>query len=160
MLSNKRAAFAAVKSHYKSINRSLQVPGLLLAAVFASVPGFADDSTGERARYKLGYIDDTLGSAMISAGDFNAAREQIAGGLVLHEPYERHTNLCVTLISLQSYEEAAVSCRAAVRYSKPRHHGVQVQVLGLSERRVHKKRRALALSNLGVLQALQGQYDR
>ena len=160
MHSNNWAVFAAGNSHYKPIRRKLPLLGLLLGAACASVSGFAADSTGERARYKLRYIDNTLGSTMISAGDFNAARQQIADGLMLHEPYERHTNLCVTLISLQSYEQAGASCRAAVRYSKPRHHGLQAQALGVSERRAHKNRRALALSNLGVLQALKGQYDR
>ena len=157
MRTNNVAVFAAWKDHYKPIYRKFCVAGLLLGTGFASVSGFAEDSGSDLARFKLSYVEDTLGSSMISEGNFSAAQERLTAGLALHEPYERHTNLCVTLISLQNYQQAGVSCRAAVRYSKPRH---QPPVPGVSERRAHKNRRALALSNLGVLYALQGQYER
>lgn len=153
------AVFAVGENQFKQNHRRLPALGLLLGAAFASVPAFADDATSEASRYKLGYVQDTLGSSMIRVGDFNAAQEQLEAGLSLHVPYERYTNLCVTLISLQNYEEAGASCRAAVRHSKPAPGGLQARSFGISERRAHKNRKALALSNLGVLQALQGQYE-
>ena len=56
----------------------------------------------------------------------------------------------------QAYEEAMVPCKAAVRYSKVDFGGMMSRA---RERKALQSRKALALSNLGVLQALVGQQE-
>ena len=77
------AVFAVGENQFKQNHRRLLALGLLLGAAVASLPAFADDATSEASRYRLAYIQDTLGSSMIRVGDFKAAQEQLEASLKL-----------------------------------------------------------------------------
>ena len=136
------------------LGRAIAAALLCSTSLALASPGIESSDLTDKARYTIAYQEHAVGADLLSRGEFAAAAEHIRSGFMFHDHYYSNTNLCVALISQDKYEEAEGPCRAAVRHSSVSNAAIQSR---MGAHREKKNRRALAWSNLGVLQALRGE---
>jgi Flp pilus assembly protein TadD len=113
---------------------------LVITASLASLNSAADENTASNA-YQLAVIKDGAYGAAVIKGDFDTALPS----LQLHSAtrFDSSTNLCVALTKLGDLDNAQAACTTAYT---------------LSQSSQFSRDRAIALSNLGVLAALRGDF--
>lgn len=109
--------------------------------------------------YTMTVIIDAAHGGKVAAGKYERAIEKITARKSSRDPYSRETNLCVAYTKTGELDKATEACEAALAImltgEKPRS-----SYLGAAKsERVDRVYLALALSNLGVLQAAKGSTD-
>jgi hypothetical protein len=128
--------------------------GVCLAGILVlSSNSYASDKVVGASLYELHIVENTTGGREILAGDYNAAIEKIRVSLSMDSKYVEATNLCAAHIAHKEFIQAEAYCKAALRASRSFHTGLQSTTWG---RAAAKANRAMALNNLGVLNALKG----
>lgn len=124
--------------------------GLCVSTLLA----YAGNSYGDEERvsaepFEMSVMEETVGAREILAGEFTAGIERIRMAYVLGGKYDKDTNMCVALTMSQDYDAAENYCMAAKKRSAiPPRDGLAYMP--------RNDRKAMALSNLGVLYALRG----
>jgi Tfp pilus assembly protein PilF len=132
--------------------------GLCFPAMLAfAVSGYAAGDTAEVGKFELTIMEVTVGGNELVAGEVSAAVEKINTALSLDSEYTKRNNLCAAYTAQGELASAQPHCEAALTISKSSHHGL----LGLSRSYASKRNmQAMALNNLGVWHALQGDADQ
>jgi len=129
---------------------------LALAASLAVAAPLAAEEVGET--YTMTVIIDAAHGTKVAAGKYERAIEKITAGKRSRDAYSKQTNLCVAYTKTGALEKATAACEAALtimldgRKSRSTYFAPAEQA-----DRVYL---ALALSNLGVLQAAKGSTDK
>ena len=124
----------------------------------AGVLGFASGSYGiegavSAEKFELVITQESFGGNEILAGNTTAAIEKMLTSASLSSQYNWNTNLCAAYTAEGKYSSAEKHCELALRLSKSANPGI----LGHTRSYMAKKDRyAIALINLGVMHALQG----
>lgn len=142
------------------MNRKLKGRGVVASAGFciAGVMGIATGSYGGETKvsaekYEMQIFEGGVDAEKIVAGHFTAAIEQIQLNELGKSKYERSTNLCVALTLQRDFPAAETECYKAKRYSMRSY----ATLLSMPYTRLsNREKQAIALNNLGVLKALQG----
>ena len=133
----------------------LSRPLMLVASLAVALP-LAAEETDEA--YTMTVIIDSAHGTKVAAGNYERAIEKITAAKRSRDAYSTQTNLCVAYTKTGALEKATAACEAALtimldgRKSRSPHFAVAEQA-----DRVYL---ALALSNLGVLQAAKGSTDK
>jgi len=138
--------------------KNLSVLAATPVALFCGLLGVSSPSLGAGEalvidKYELIIYQDSPGESEIIAGKLDRAIETIRTTNTLDSAYDTHTNLCVAYTVQKQFDLAHRYCKAAVRESNSGSSSIQ---LGYRVPSADKERRAAALSNLGVMHALQG----
>lgn len=126
--------------------------------LFSGILGFVNSSYGLEEvvaveKFELKIIEMTSGADEILAGNITGAIESILTTGSRHSRYDRNTNLCVAYTVQGEYSSAEQHCKLAVRHSRSFGSGIQSNSGSYMAKR---EKSALALNNIGVLRALQG----
>ena len=119
--------------------------------------GYAAGDTVEVRKFELTIIEETVGGNDIVAGEFSAAVETINKRLSLDSKYAKSTNLCAAYTAQGEFASAQPHCKAALTLSRSSNVGL------INSSRLYtakRNRQAMALNNLGVWHALQGDADQ
>ncbi|MEH6592445.1 MAG: tetratricopeptide repeat protein [Halioglobus sp.] len=124
---------------------------------FSGILGFVNSSYGlEEAvtveKFELKIVETSFGGDEIMAGDLAEAIEKILTTVSLDSRYEKNTNLCVAYTASGEFSSAEEHCKLALKFSRSVNSGIKNPGLYLATKEKH----ALALNNLGVMRALQG----
>lgn len=132
--------------------------GLCFSAILAFAgSGYAAGDATETGKFELTIVEVTVGGNELVAGDFSAAAEKINTALSLDSKYTKRTNLCAAYTAQGELVSAQPHCEAALTLSRSSRYGL----LGLSSSYASKRNmQAMALNNLGVWHALQGDADQ
>ena len=107
-------------------------------------------------KFELVIAEKSFGGEEILAGRTNAAIEKMLETASLSSKYNWNTNLCAAYTAQGNYSIAERHCGLSLKLSKTAHYGV----LGNTRsHRAKKDNRAIALNNMGVMYALQGNPD-
>ena len=138
---------------FKSITGAASL-GICLAGVlgYASSSYASDGLVGAEA-FELKITAETLGGSEIMAGEYATAIETILSTASLESKYVRSTNLCAAYTAQKEFGLAEKQCNLALRLSNSPQAGAQLDGRTYLSRREGK---AMALINLGVMHALQG----
>jgi tetratricopeptide (TPR) repeat protein len=134
---------------------ALSKPLALAASLFACAPLVAQEADPS---YTMTVIIDAAHGTKVAAGKYERAIEKITAGKRSRDAYSKQTNLCVAYTKTGALEKATAACEAALtimldgRKSRSTYFAPAEQA-----DRVYL---ALALSNLGVLQAAKGSTDK
>ena len=126
--------------------------------LFSGILGFINSSYGLEevvtvGKFELKIIEMTSGADEILAGNITGALESILTTGSRHSRYDMNTNLCVAYTAQGEYSSAEQHCKLAVRHSRSFGSGIQSNPGSYMAKR---EKSALALNNIGVLRALQG----
>jgi Flp pilus assembly protein TadD len=132
--------------------------GLCFAAMLGFAgSGYAAGDAVEAGKFELTIVQETVGGNDIVAGEFSAAVEKINTALSLDSKYAKSTNLCAAYTAQGEFAGAQPHCKAALSFSRSSRYGL----LGMSRSYTSKRSmQAMALNNLGVWHALQGDADQ
>lgn len=129
---------------------------LLLTAI-GTLPGAA---SAHDLAYRMTTIIDSAHGREVVAGQYDLAIEKIAASRTDGDAFFASTNLCVAYAKSGDMDDAIAACDAAVRHAAT----VSVDMYGdlsrASRARLRNKYQALALSNRGVLYAINGEFAR
>lgn len=130
---------------------------LALAALLVAAGPLAAHETDPA--YTMTVIIDSAYGGKVTAGKYERAIEKITARENSRDPFSRETNLCVAYTKTGELDKATEACEAALAImlagDMPRRSYRGTAHSGKSDR-VYL---ALALSNLGVLQAAKGSTD-
>lgn len=134
----------------------LSRPLALLASLVACSPLAAQEADPV---YTMTFIVDAAHGGKIVAGKYQQAIEKITGGKRAGDSYSKQTNLCVAYTKTGELDKATAACEAALAIvldnGSPRR-----SYPGFARAEdIDRYYIALALSNLGVLQAAKGSPD-
>ena len=132
--------------------------GLCFAAMLGFAgSGYAAGDAVEVGKFELTIVQETVGGNDIVAGEFSAAVEKINTALSLDSKYAKSTNLCAAYTAQGEFAGAQPHCKAALTFSSSSRYGL----LSMSRSYTSKRSmQAMALNNLGVWHALQGDADQ
>ena len=132
--------------------------GLCLSAMLGFAgSGYAAADAVEIEKFELTIVEVTLGGNELVAGDPSAAIEKINTALSLDSRYVKSSNLCAAYTAQGEFASAQRHCKAALTLSRSHRYGL----LGVSRSYTSKRyMQAMALNNLGVWHALQGDADQ
>lgn len=125
---------------------------------FSGILGFATSSYGitgavSTEKFELVITEKTFGGNEILSGNPTAAIEKMLANRSLSSKYNLNTNLCAAYTAQGKYSSAEKHCNLALRFSKSAQYGMS----GRSRTYMAKRDSyAIALNNLGVMHALQG----
>lgn len=131
-------------------------PLSLFASLIACAP-LAAQETGPA--YTMTVIVDSAHGAKVAAGKYEAAIDKITAGNSSRNRYSKQTNLCVAYTKLGELDQAAAACEAALAVVLDEPENGRSYPGPAQSDRSKRLYLALALSNLGVLQAAQGSPD-
>ena len=136
--------------------------GCWLGLYFSTMLGFAgsayaaEDAVG-LGKFELTIMQATVGGNEIFAGDFSAAVEKINTSISGDSKYTKSANLCAAYTAMGEFSSAQPHCKAALTMSRSSRYGV----LSLSKPPTSRRNmQAMALNNLGVWHALQGDAEQ
>ena len=142
---------------FKSITGAASL-GICLAGVLGyTTSSYASDGLVGAEAFELTIRAETLGGSEIMAGQYATAIETILSKSSLESKYVKSTNLCAAYTAQKEFSLAEKQCNLALRLSNSPNAGAQL------DGRAHLSRRegkAMALINLGVLHALQGNSQK
>ena len=132
--------------------------GLCFAAMLGFAgSGYAAGDAAEVGRFELMIIQETVGGNELVAGEFSVAVEKINTALSLDSQYAKSTNLCAAYTAQGEFAGAQPHCKAALTFSRSSRYGL----LSMSRSYTSKRSmQAMAMNNLGVWHALQGDADQ
>ncbi|MFT6288396.1 MAG: hypothetical protein ACJA09_003157 [Alcanivorax sp.] len=117
------------------------------------VSSFAFGEQVTKEKFEMQVIEYSAGGKEIVAGDYSAAIEALNGRMTLDSKYAKGTNLCVALTMQGEFSAAEGYCQAAKSSSRRQNDSpLDSYIGGLNSR----DKEALALNNLGVHHALNG----
>lgn len=129
---------------------------LALVASLAIAAPLAAEETDEV--YTMTVIVDAAHGTKVAAGNYERAIEKITAATRSRDAYSKQTNLCVAYTKTGALEKATAACEAALAIMldgrKPR------STYFAPAEQADRVYLALALSNLGVLQAAKGSTDK
>lgn len=129
-----------------------------LGLCFSAILGFAGSAYAagdavETGKFELTVTEATVGGNEIIAGDMSAAIEKINTTISFDSSYEKNSNLCAAYTAQGKFATAKPHCESALKFSKSSHY----RVIGSSRSYASQRnRQAMALNNLGVWHAMQG----
>lgn len=132
--------------------------GVCMAGMLSlAFSGYVFGETAAVERFELQIVGNSPGGSEIVAGDYAAAIEQIRTTPSLHSKYVRNTNLCVAYTAQGEFTLAEPTCKAALQAARSTSTGLQ----NTNRARIaNKNDQAMAMNNLGVLRALQGDNQK
>jgi tetratricopeptide (TPR) repeat protein len=131
-------------------------PLALLALLAACAPLHAQETDPV---YTMTVIADAAHGSKIVAGKYRRAIEKINGGKRETDSYAKQTNLCVAYTKTGELDKATAACEAALAAVLDNRHSRRSYPGSSRAGSVDRFYLALALSNLGVLQAAKGSPD-
>ena len=142
-----------MKKNFKSNSGAARI-GICFAGILAFTSGgYASDGLVGAEAFELSITEESLGGNEIMAGEYASAIETILTTASLDSKYVKSTNLCAAYTAQKEFSLAESQCNLALHLSKWDSVGARL------DGRAHLSRReknAMALINLGVLHALQG----
>jgi tetratricopeptide (TPR) repeat protein len=136
--------------------RRLSRPLALLASLVTCAPVAAQETDPV---YTMTVIVDAAHGSKIVAGKYQRAIEKISGGKRTGDAYARQTNLCVAYTKTGELDKATAACEAALALMLDSKHPRRSYPGSARDGDNDRFYLALALSNLGVLQAAKGSPD-
>ena len=116
--------------------------------------GYAAGDSAEAGKFELTIVQTTVGGDDIVAGEFSAAVEKINAALSLDSRYAKSSNLCAAYTAQSDFASAKPHCKSALNFSRSSHY----RVIGTSSSyTTQRNMQAMALNNLGVWHAMQGE---
>ena len=131
-----------------------------LGLCLAGVLGFVNSSYGSEEeavqpqKFELNIVESTTGADEILAGNMTGGVGKIHSTLSVDSRYARATNLCTAYTAQGEFASAKEHCKAALHLSRSANHA-----LTATGYITVRSRQAMALNNLGVWYALQGNKE-
>lgn len=129
---------------------------LVLAAALTCAPVVAQEA---QPVYTMTVIVDAAHGQKVASGKYERAIEKIAAKKSTRDAYSDHTNLCVAYTKTGEIEKATVECEAAVAAMRKKPITRSSSFMPAQQVAVNRMYLALALSNLGVLDAVKGEPE-
>lgn len=145
------------KRNDENFARKLAVTFAVSALAF-SVSGGAEE---RQSAYTLTAISNASYGSQVTKGEYDYAIDRITSpGFNKQDSFESTVNLCVAYTKTGSLENAAMTCDAAISKVRQRMDSGSAFVLSsLPGYAVPERDLAVALSNRGVLRAVQGEIE-
>ncbi len=146
---------------HKTTLAQLKTNGILAVAAIAGATALlaADVAMAEEeaAAYKMVVFSDQRHGAKVAKGNYEKAIAKItAAPERRRDVFETKTNLCVAYTKSGDLENAETNCEAALVYIREKHAAApSTNAIGLR----YEKYLSVALSNRGVLYAVNGDLD-
>ncbi|MFT5711338.1 MAG: tetratricopeptide (TPR) repeat protein [Halioglobus sp.] len=138
---------------FKNVSGTFKL-GICFAGILAYTGGsYASDGRVSAEAFELKITEETLGGSEIMAGEYAAAIETILTTASLDSKYDKSTNLCAAYTAQKEFGLAEHQCHLSLRLSESANVNAHLSGRSYLARREGK---AVALINLGVLHALQG----
>lgn len=123
-------------------------------ALMTAEVSYADDKT---AAYQMVVFSDKRHGIKVTKGNYARAIEKITSSPERRsETFETRTNLCVAYTKTGDLDNAVASCDAALAYIQEK----QAALKSSGNELTYERYLSLALSNRGVLYAVDGDVDR
>ena len=129
---------------------------LVLATAFSCTPVFAQDA---QPVYTMTVIVDEAHGQKVAAGKYDRAIAKLTAKKITSDAYSDHTNLCVAYTKTGEIEKATVACEAAVAAMRKKPIMRSSSFMPTHQVATNRMYLALALSNLGVLDAVKGESE-
>ena len=134
----------------------LSRPLALVASLLVAAPLAAEET--EEA-YTMTVIVDAAHGSKVAAGKYDRAIERITAAKSSRDAYSKHTNLCVAYTKTGALDKATAACEAALAIMLEDRKSRGTYFAPTQAEKLERVYLALALSNLGVLQAAKGSTD-
>ena len=143
----------------EKFNRATRLsrPLVIVASLVAAAPLAAEET---EEVYTMTVIVDAAYGSKIAAGKYERAIESITTAKRSRDAYSKQTNLCVAYTKTGALDKATAACEAALAEmldGRKSRRNYFAPALASRQDRVYL---AVALSNLGVLQAAKGKTDQ
>ncbi|HSN51798.1 MAG TPA: hypothetical protein VLS87_04655 [Woeseiaceae bacterium] len=135
----------------------LSRPLALVASLVAAAPLAAAEADEV---YTMTVIIDAAHGGKVAAGKYERAIEKITATKRSRDAYSKQTNLCVAYTKTGALERATAACEAALAIMLDGHKSRSAYFVPAQAEHAERVYLALALSNLGVLQAAKGSTDK
>ena len=140
-------------NRFARLSRSLALATSLVAAV----PLAAEERD---EAYTMTVIVDAAHGGKVAAGKYERAIESITTAKRSGDAYSKQTNLCVAYTKTGALDKATAACEAALAIMLDGRNSRSTIITPARAEKLDRIYLALALSNLGVLQAAKGSPDR
>lgn len=134
----------------------LSRPLALVASLVVAAPLAAEET--EEA-YTMTVIVDAAHGSKVAEGKYERAIEEIMAAKRSRDAYSKQTNLCVAYTKTGALDKATAACEAALAIMLDGGKSRGADVAPARAGKLDRMYLALALSNLGVLQAAKGSTD-
>ena len=109
--------------------------------------------------YTMTVIVDAAHGSKVAAGKYERAIESITTAKRSGDAYSKQTNLCVAYTKTGALDKATAACEAALAIMLDGRKARSANIAPVRAEKLERVYLALALSNLGVLQAAKGSTD-
>ena len=134
----------------------LSRPLALLASLVVAAPLNAEESDHA---YTMTVIVDAAHGSKVAAGKYTRAIEKITASKRSGDAYSKQTNLCVAYTKTGALDKATTACEAALAIMLDGGKSRSTYFAPATANKLDRVYLALALSNMGVLQAAKGSTD-
>ena len=134
----------------------LSRPLVLAASLVAAAPLAAEENA---EAYTMTVIVDAAHGSKVATGKYEHAIEKITAAKRSTDAYSTQTNLCVAYTKTGALEEATTACEAALAIMLDGRKSRSSYFAPAQAEKLDRVYLALALSNLGVLQAAKGSTE-
>ena len=134
----------------------LSCPLALVVSLVVAAPLAAEENDGA---YTMTVIVDAAHGSKVAAGKYERAIEKITAAKRGSDTYSKQTNLCVAYTKTGALDRATTACEAALAIMLDARKPRSTYLAPAQAEKLDRVYLALALSNLGVLQAAKGSTD-
>ena len=127
---------------------------LVLTAAFSCAPVIAQEA---QPVYTMTVIVDAAQGRKVAAGKYEHAIAKLNAKRFNRDSYSNHTNLCVAYTKTGEIDKATVECEAAVAAMRKKSTTKKSSFTAAHQVATNRMFLAVALSNLGVLDAVKGE---